>query len=85
MTANLKLETSNSKLAPDSPYLARVKAWERAAPLLEKIRWDSLRDSSTPDALRNLSDAFESCRRLNRPKKWSGLVEQQRYFMKARV
>jgi len=81
----LKLETSNSKLDPDSPHLARVKAWERAAPLLEKIRWDSLRDSSTPDALRNLSDAFESCRRLNRPKKWSGLVEQQRYFMKARV
>ena len=74
-----------STTSPSEEARLWVKAWGRAAPLLEKIRWDSLRDSSTPDALRNLSDAFEACRRENRPKKYSGLIEQQRHFMKARV
>lgn len=59
-----------------------LKNWERLGPQLEHLRRTELKKISTPQALHNLADAFESCRLHFRPKPTSGLVAQQAWFKK---
>ena len=61
---------------------AWIQRWKRAGAVLEEQRRKKLRSISTPEALQNLAGAFESCRIHFRPKPYSGLVEQQRWFAK---
>lgn len=57
-----------------------VSAWEIASPVLEKDRRKRLRETSTVEAIQQLSDVFEAVRRDLGPRESSGLVEQQKYF-----
>jgi len=61
-----------------------VRNWEAAAPVLEQLRAEDIRNSDTAAAIEQLSDVFESARRHWTPPATSGLVEQQRLFAKLR-
>jgi hypothetical protein len=61
-----------------------VRNWEAAAPVLEQLRNEAIRNSDTAAAIEQLSDAFESARRHWTPPPTSGLVEQQRLFARLR-
>lgn len=61
-----------------------VETWKKAGPELERIRRAEIRRTSTPQAMINLADAFESFLLHHKPRKTSGLVEQQARFMKLR-
>jgi len=61
-----------------------VEAWKRAGPMLEQFRYEELRAFRHEDNV-DLIDALLEIgyrHRQNRPT--SGLVEQQRWFMKMR-
>jgi len=60
-------------------WLAR---WRSAAPVLEQLRLEAIRRSDTAAAIEQLSDAFESALHHIGPAPTSGLVEQQRLFLK---
>jgi hypothetical protein len=51
---------------------------------MASLREESLRSVSTPQALQNLSGAFESARLQHSPQPSSGLVEQQAWFARWR-
>ena len=61
-----------------------IRNWEAAAPLLERLREEAIRNTDTAAAIEQLSDAFESARRHWKPPATSGLVEQQRLFARLR-
>lgn len=61
-----------------------VRNWEAAAPVLEWLRDEAIRNSDTAAAIEQLSDAFESARRHWPAPTTSGLVEQQRLFARLR-
>ncbi len=54
--------------------------WKTASVRMAELRSDRLRNIDTQQSLRNLADAFESCRIHHRPRPTSGLIEQQRWF-----
>lgn len=62
----------------------RVRQWianrEAAAPILERLRDEEIRNTYTAAAIEALSDAYESARRHWTPPPTSGLVEQQHWF-----
>ena len=66
----------------------RVRQWTRnwaeAAPMLESLRDQAIRNANTAVAIEQLSDAYESARRQWQPPATSGLVEQQRLFARLR-
>jgi len=59
-----------------------VEIWKKSAPELHRIRINELMSSRVPSTVELLEDAFQSALRFNPPKPSSGLVEQQRWFMK---
>jgi hypothetical protein len=61
-----------------------ARNWAEAAPTLESLRYQAIRNADTAAAIEQLSDAFESARRQWRPPATSGLVEQQRLFARLR-
>ncbi len=61
-----------------------IRNWEEAAPVLERLRDEAIRNSDTATAIEQLSDAFESARLHWTPPTTSGLVEQQRWFARLR-
>jgi hypothetical protein len=61
-----------------------LQAWRRAGAKMASLREESLRSVSTPQALQNLSGAFESARLQHSPQPSSGLVEQQAWFARWR-
>jgi hypothetical protein len=61
-----------------------IRNWEAAAPVLERLRAEAIRNSDTATAIEQLSDAFESARLHWTPPTTSGLVEQQRWFARLR-
>ena len=73
------------KHTPLTPEQARIvmAQWKAAAPLLEKIREEDIRACDTQTSILVLDDAFESAMRDYQSKPTSGLVEMQRYFLKA--
>ena len=61
-----------------------VQAWKRAGPALREVTRTELRSLSTREALDQLADHFAYALRTARATTTSGLVEQQRIFMKLR-
>ena len=61
-----------------------VQAWKRAGPALLAVKKAELRSLSTASALAELADHFAYALRTATPTISSGLVEQQRIFMKLR-
>ncbi len=60
----------------------RIAAWDRAAPVLQRVRDADIRGADTHRAMRLFSGSAEWAVK-NRPAgPTSGLVEQQRWFMK---
>ncbi len=57
-----------------------IRNWHGAAPTLEHVRRETIRNADTVAAIEQLSDAFESARRHYAPPPTSGAVEQQRLF-----
>lgn len=60
-----------------------VERWRLLGPKLERIRLDALESIVTAEAVSQLSLAFGAAAKLP-PRETSGLVEQQRIFMKLR-
>jgi hypothetical protein len=60
-----------------------VMIWKRAAPLLEEQRERDIRASDTARDIRAFDDLVEDALRRFPPKESSGMVEMQRYFMRA--
>lgn len=61
-----------------------IQNWDAAAPMLQSVRREAIRNADTAAAIEQLSDAFESARRQWQPSTTSGLVEQQRLFARLR-
>jgi hypothetical protein len=77
-----------SKLAewgPETVALAKrwVEAWKKAGPDLERLRREELRRLDTVHAIAFLCGPADYTVPPRAPKPTSGLVEQQRWFMKA--
>jgi hypothetical protein len=60
-----------------------MQTWQLAGEQLERIRRRELRELDTFRAVELLCGDFDYSRPPRAPKPWSGLVEQQRLFMKA--
>jgi hypothetical protein len=61
-----------------------IEAWRRAGPELDRMRREDIRRADTPAAIRAFDGLFESVVRDFPPKPMSGLVEQQRWFRRAK-
>jgi hypothetical protein len=61
-----------------------VETWKEAGPILEKIRREEIRNTSTVVAMQHLGSAFDSAAFLYPPRPSSGLIEQQALFQKLR-
>jgi hypothetical protein len=61
-----------------------VDAWRRAEPELEQMRRDEIRHANTVISIPAFDGLFESAVRSFPPKPTSGLVEQQRFFRRAK-
>lgn len=57
--------------------------WKRAAPLLEAQRERDIRNSDTARDIGAFDDVLEDALARFPPKPYSGMVEMQRYFMRA--
>ena len=70
---------------PDEIELARrwVQAWKEAGPELERLRREELRQLDPQRAIALLCGPADYRVPPRAPKPTSGLVEQQRWFMKA--
>ena len=60
-----------------------IETWRRAGPILERIRRDELRRLD-PRAIANLCGTADYRVEPRAPKPYSGLIDQQRWFMKLR-
>jgi hypothetical protein len=60
-----------------------VKAWQEAGPVMEKLRREELRNLDGRRAIELLCGPADYHVAPRAPKPFSGLVEQQRWFMKA--
>lgn len=72
--------------SPEQIALARqwVQAWKRAAPELERIRRQELREADAYAAIALLCGEADYRQPPRAPKPASGLIEQQRLFRKGR-
>ena len=61
-----------------------IECWRNAASELEQARRDRIENADTQSAIGLLQDAYQSAVSERRPRDTSGLVEQQKYFSKAR-
>ena len=61
-----------------------VDTWRQAGPLLEEIRRQEVRDLDTNETIESLSFHADFSQAPYRPDPTSGLIEQQRWFMKLR-
>ena len=59
-----------------------VEAWRRSAPRLECVRRENIRATDTATAIAAFSGMALAAAKTHPPEKTSGLVEQQRIFMK---
>jgi hypothetical protein len=74
-----------SKWSPEQIALGRrwVETWQRAGEALEKLRRKELREIDGKRAIERLCGPADYTIPPRAPKPTSGLVEQQRWFMKA--
>jgi len=61
-----------------------VETWKQAGPKLEAIRCQSLRSFRYQDHAAEIDELLEIACRFAQPRFSSGLVEQQRFFQKAK-
>ena len=61
-----------------------VDTWLRAAPVLQRLRWQRLRDFDYQQHLDEVNALLEIGCQFARPRPTSGLVQQQRLFQRAR-
>lgn len=61
-----------------------VETWKRAAPELEKIRHEEIRNSDTKKGIRAFNGLIFIALKQHPPEPTSGLIEQQSLFMKLR-
>jgi len=64
---------------------AWIRNWEVVGAVLERERIESIRRVDTTEAIKAMEPAYEWARLHWSPRKSSGLVEQQRLFMRARL
>jgi hypothetical protein len=71
---------------PEQVALARrwIETWKRAGPELERLRREELRRLDPQSSIELLCGPTDYTVAPRAPKPTSGLVEQQRWFMKAR-
>lgn len=69
----------NSKIDAMRQWVAR---WQKAGPELERIRREELIHTDVRQAIELLDDAFQSALINYPPATTSGLIEQQRWFMR---
>ena len=65
----------------ESNTLKWIECWREAAPELERLRREKIRQADTTQAVLILDDAFQSAILKGSSKPYSGLVEQQKLFM----
>jgi hypothetical protein len=75
-----------SEKSPEELALMKkwVETWKTTGPILERLRREEIRKTSTVEAMQNLTSAFESAVFLHPMRPSSGLVEQQAIFQKLR-
>jgi hypothetical protein len=61
-----------------------IRRWEKVGPILEGLRWDSIRNADTGRAIRAFEDAFETAIRDLPTRPHSGLVELQKLLRRDR-
>jgi len=61
-----------------------VENWKRVGPILEQIEMEALRAPDYHERLKNITSMLNWVCACAEPRKTSGLVEQQRFFMKMR-
>lgn len=64
----------------ESITLKWIECWREAAPELERLRREKIRQANTYQSILNLNDAFQSAIHKSTPGQYSGLLEQQKYF-----
>lgn len=62
----------------------RISAWKRASQVLADVRARELPQIDTVKGLQSLLPAFARCIEQRQPSNYSGLIEQQRVFCRAR-
>jgi hypothetical protein len=62
-----------------------VEQWQRVGPILAQINAEELRAMDAQEAIRQIIPLCDWCFEHSEPRTTSGLVEQQRYFAKARM
>ena len=58
-----------------------IECWREAAPELELLHREKIRQADTTQSILNLDDAFQSAISKRSSNPYSGLVEQQKLFM----
>ena len=81
------METPPSALAGWTPEQVAqgkrwVQTWKGAGEAMQELRDADLQATETPKALMQLAGAFESARFMGAGSRLSGLVEQQRLFLR---
>ena len=61
-----------------------VDNWKRVGPILEQMEMEALRAPDYESGLADFATLLDWCCKNSTPKNESGLIEQQRYFMKTR-
>jgi hypothetical protein len=77
MEPGLKTERTDPQKAPARSWMEN---WRTIAPILEKLRLDSIRRADTAAAIEAFHLAYQSARLRCPSRRSSGLVEQQRWF-----
>ena len=74
-----------SNWTPEQIAIAQrwVETWKLAGPELERIRWKEIRELNTQRTIALLCGTADYTRPPRAPMPFSGLVEQQRLFMKS--
>jgi hypothetical protein len=62
-----------------------VEHWQRVGPILEQINAEELRAMDAQEAIQRILPMCDWCFEHSEPRTTSGLVEQQRWFAKARM
>ena len=80
----LVADERSADISPDQIALARrwVKTWQQAGPQLERVRREELRRLDPQRAIAILCGEVDYTVPPRAPRPTSGLVEQQRWFMK---
>jgi hypothetical protein len=63
----------------------RIKQWQQSAPVLQQVRDEDIRHADTKIAMRIFTGSADWAAKHRPPAPGSGLVEQQRWFMRLKT